>query len=196
MRSSTRQTRALAPNTLAMVCVFLAGGTSAAGQEQATDYALKPPEVTVPSDVPLGQYRRVIQPFQNWTLICDENLKAKRKVCNITQSFVDRAGAMVFSWSLAADDKGKPFMILRVPVGVGTSGRISLNFAERERPVKIDIEDCDAAVCVGYVPVGPILREQIGKAATARISYSTASGHAAIVDAPFRGLANALSAIN
>ncbi|MCO6181011.1 invasion associated locus B family protein [Ciceribacter sp. RN22] len=182
---------------LAAVCLLLAGGPIAVGQDaHPASYAMKPPDVVVPADVPLGQYRRIIQPFQNWTLICDENLKAKRKVCNITQSFVDRAGAIVFSWSMAADENGKPFMILRVPASIGPSGKISLNFAGKAQPVNVAVKDCDATVCVAYVPVGPILREQIGKNATARISYPSPPGSPSVVDAPLGGLAKALSAIN
>lgn len=149
-----------------------------------------------PQGVPLGSYRRVIHPFENWNLICDENLKAKRKVCNISQSFIDQNQALIFSWSLAADEKGKPFMILRAPAELGTGSKISLGIAGREKPVDVQLTACDSTVCVGYLPVGPILRQQIGNEATINVSYSPPSGAAVSLDAPFKGLKSALSAIN
>nr|WP_051440418.1 invasion associated locus B family protein [Ensifer aridi] len=180
---------------LAAACLLLAGGSPAAGQETGS-YRIKPSEVVPPQGVPLGSYRRIIHPFENWDLICDENLKAKHKVCNISQSFIDQNQALVFSWSLAADEKGKPFMILRAPAELGTGSKISLGIAGRERPVDVKLSACDGAVCVGYVPVGPILRQQIGKEATINVSYSTPSGAAVSLDASLKGLNSALSAIN
>lgn len=180
---------------LAAGCMLLAGGSPVVGQETGS-YRIKPPEVVPPQGVPLGSYRRIIHPFENWNLICDENLKAKHKVCNISQSFIDQNEALIFSWSLAADEKGKPFMILRAPAQLGTGSKISLGIAGRERPVDVQLTACDSTVCVGYLPVGPILRQQIGKEATVKISYSPPSGAAVSLDAPFKGLKSALSAIN
>ncbi|MDW6025960.1 invasion associated locus B family protein [Mesorhizobium sp. BAC0120] len=179
----------------AAACALLAGGLPAAGQE-AQPYRIKPSDIVLPQGVALGNYRRMIQPFENWNLICDENLQAKRKVCNISQSFVDESQAPVFSWSLAADESGKPFMILRAPAGIGAGSSIFLKFAGREKPVGVKLEGCDGSVCIGYVPVGPILREEIGKEATAQISYSMPSGATVGLDAPLKGLKAALSAIN
>lgn len=179
---------------LAAASLLLTGG-SVAGQETGS-FRIKPSEVVPPQGVPLGSYRRIIHPFENWNLICDENLKAKHKVCNISQSFIDQNQALVFSWSLAADEKGKPFMILRAPAQLGTANKISLGIAGRERPVDVELTACDDTVCVGYLPVGPILRQQIGKEATINVSYSPPSGAAVSLDAPFKGLKTALSAIN
>ncbi|WP_312891257.1 invasion associated locus B family protein [Mesorhizobium silamurunense] len=149
----------------------------------------------MPPDVKLGEYQRTTRPFENWTLICDENLQARKRVCNISQSFIDQAQALVFSWSLAADDKGKPFMILRAPSATGAGSKLSLKFAGRKQPVDVQLQACDASVCVGYVPVGPVLREQIGKETTVQVSYSLPSGATVSLDAPFKGLKSALSTI-
>lgn len=54
---------------------------------------------------------------------------------------------------------------------------------------------CNDAVCVGMVPVGPALREQIDKAGTPKVSYRTATGETVTVTAPLKGLATALKAI-
>lgn len=188
------------PQLILGACLFLSGGPPAVGQEPlstataAPTYRIRPSEVVVPHDVPLGQYRRITTPFENWTLVCDENLKAKQMICNVSQVIEDHAGTLVFSWSLAATQEGKPFMILRT--APQADGQISLAFQGRGQPVEVDIDGCNQAVCVGMVPVGPILREQIGKEAQASVSYSTASGARITVPASLKGLAKALAAVN
>ncbi|CDX41799.1 conserved exported hypothetical protein [Mesorhizobium sp. SOD10] len=185
-------------SAVAMCVIFLlVSGPNAVGQEQAPSaYRIKPSEVVLPPDVKLGDYQRTTRPFENWILICDENLQARKRVCNISQSFIDQSQAPVFSWSLAADEKGKPFMILRAPSQAGTGSKLSLKFAGRKQPVDVQLQACDASVCVGYLPVGPVLREQIGKETNVQVSYSLPSGATVSLDAPFKGLKAALSAIN
>ncbi|TIR84133.1 MAG: invasion associated locus B family protein, partial [Mesorhizobium sp.] len=74
--------------------------------------------------------------------------------------------------------------------------KLSLKFAGRKQPVDVQLHACDASVCVGYLPVGPVLREQIGKETTVQVSYSLPSGATVRLDAPLQGLKAALSAIN
>lgn len=192
--------RQAAPPALIVACLLLSGSLPAAGQEvsqPATNaYRIKPSDIVVPADVPVGQYRRSIRPFENWTLICDENLQAKQMVCNVSQVIVDQADKLVFSWSLAATQDGKPFMILRTSPNARSDGKISLRFPGRANPVDIALDGCNSVVCVGKVPVGPILREHIGKESNPQISYSTTSGENISVTASLKGLATALSAIN
>lgn len=173
-----------------LVCLLITGSQAAAG-----GYKVKPSEVLVPQGVPIGKYRRIIHPFENWTLICDENLKTRRKVCNISQSFTDDSGLQVFSWSLAANADGKPFMILRAPAVIGAGSKISLRFTGMDRDVEVEVNACDTSVCIGYQPVGPMLRQQIVKETTTRVSYFVNPGEQISIDAPFKGLAAALSAI-
>lgn len=184
------------PLSLVMVCLCLTGGPSAAGQDPPSyGYRIKPSEVSVPADVPLGQYRRIIRPFENWTLICDENLKSRQMVCNISQIIEDASGNLAFSWSLAATKEGKPFMILRVPPSVSGNGKLSLWFAERKTAVEVALDGCSEAVCVGMMPVGPIMREQIAKQAAPQVSYITKDGRTVTVTASLAGLGMALKAI-
>lgn len=187
--------RAVRTNFMFWACFLLSGAPSAGQESFSQDYRIKPSEVAVPADVPLGQYRRVTHPFENWTLICDENLHAKQKICNVGQSVVDQNDQLVFSWSLAAAEDGKPFMILRTLPNARTAATVSLAFDGRPKPVEVKLDACDTTVCVGLVPVGPILREQISKEATPRISYSVEGGGTVTVEAPLKGLATALAAI-
>ncbi|SFP71841.1 Invasion protein IalB, involved in pathogenesis [Mesorhizobium sp. NFR06] len=182
--------------SICMTCLLLSGPVAVAQEAAPSAYRIKASDVAVPPDVKLGEYQRTTRPFENWTLICDENLQARKKVCNISQSFIDQGQALVFSWSLAADEKGKPFMILRTPSAAGAGSKLSLKLAGRKQPVDVQLQGCDASVCVGYVPVGPMLREQIGKETTVQVSYSLPSGATVSLDAPFKGLKTALSAIN
>ena len=187
----------------AIACLFAFGilsfqasaQTGTAPNNDPDAFFIKPSEVVVPEGVPAGQYRRITTPFHNWTLICDENLKAKEMVCNITQDIVNSQGKSAFSWSLAATKDGKPFMILRPNSIADPKGEISMSFPGRKQPVKVKIDGCSAKACVGMVPVGPILRSQIDKDADAMISYPTTSGATVTVTAKLQGLAEALAGI-
>ena len=101
--------------------VWICGVAGAAAQAEPppSGYAVKPSDVAIPSGETLGEFRRTIQPFSNWTLICDESLKSKRRVCNVTQTIVSAQGTVAFNWSLVATAEGKPLMVMRVPAAVG-----------------------------------------------------------------------------
>ncbi|MBY5903626.1 invasion associated locus B family protein (plasmid) [Rhizobium leguminosarum] len=177
-------------------CLFLYG-PQAAGQEAiASGYRIRPPEVAVPDGATLGQYQRMIRPFENWTLICDENLKARQRVCNVTQTIENLAGQLAFSWSLAATPEGKPYMILRTAPVARSDGVVSLKFEDRKEPIEVQLDGCNQAVCIGVLPVGPIMREQISKDSASTVSYSIRDGRTVSVTATLRGLSRAVEAIN
>lgn len=185
------------PALLASACLTLSGGALAAGQQApARGYSVKPSDVVLPKDVPLGAYVRLTQPFENWVLICDENLIRKQKVCNITQTIIDPRGATLFSWSLAATQAGQPMMILRVPSSVGADKPVTLKFPGSAAPVVTKTTGCNAAVCVAMVPVDLVVRDQIERGTTIQISYANGSQGPVRLDLPFKGLAAALAAIN
>jgi len=188
----TRQSIALA--FITSILIF-SGGSPSSGEEAAKQYRIKPSDVVVPADVPLGQYRRSIQPFENWILICDENLKAKNRVCNVSQTIVDETGAMIFSWSLAATQKGQPFLILRTAPDAKTEAGISLSFADVKEPLRAGFQGCSPTVCLGQVPVAPLLKSMIGKGAVATVSYQTKTGQTVTLSAPLKGLREAVASI-
>lgn len=186
--------RGLGPSAL-LLCLLLSAHC-AAGQEQASSgFRIRPSEVAVPATAKLGEYQRTIRPFENWILICDENLTVRQRVCNVTQSIENQAGQIAFSWSLAATDDGKPYMILRTAPIAMSDGVVSLKFEGRTEPVKVQIDGCTQAVCVGMLPVGPIMREQISKNAAPIISYPTRDGKTISVTATLQGLSTAVEAI-
>jgi invasion protein IalB len=188
--------RASSRSSVFIACLFLSG-PPAAGQEAASSgYRIRPPEVAVPDSATLGQYQRMIRPFENWTLICDENLKARQRVCNVTQTIENRSGQLAFSWSLAATQEGKPYMILRTAPIANSDGLVLLKFEGRKEPIKVQLDGCNQAVCIGMLPVGPIMREQISKNAASTVSYSIRDGRTVSVTATLRGLSKAVEAIN
>lgn len=158
-------------------------------------FTVKPSDINVPDDVPLGQYRRSHRPFKNWTLICDENLKAKKRVCNITQSVRDELGGVVLSWSLAATEAGKPFMIMRLPLGVGSTGNVALNFNDASQPIIVSMAGCNADVCIAYLPVGPRMRSYINRRRVTNILYTLDDGKKMSFPAPLQGLSEAIQGI-
>lgn len=184
-----------------VVSTILGGGIPAAAQDakapsqSVSEYSVKPSDVALPADVPLGQYRRIFQPFPNWTLVCDENLKAKRSVCNVSQTVIDKSGKTAFSWSLAAEQSGRPFMILRTARDAKTDTPIELRFPGVKAPVKVTFDGCDASVCLGKTLVGPVLSGQIEKGAVATVIYRTTAGNVITLPAPLRGLKEAVASI-
>ncbi len=187
--------------TVVLATLLLCNGVAKAAQAPfPQQYGIKSSEVVLPQGVAPGQYRRMIQPFPNWTLICDENLKEKQRVCNITQTIIDQAGTMAFSWSLAATSNGKPIMIIRVPAEVGKGSPVQIAFASGKIQVNLvnaRTGDCDRNICLILQPVGPVLRDQINKQVDVRITYANpAKGNdPVIIDTTLRGLPKALAAI-
>lgn len=161
-----------------------------------SDYAVKRSDVVLPNDVPVGQYRRITQPFPNWTLICDENLAKKQKVCNISQTIIDGNGNPTFSWSLAAADDGRPFFILRVPAAVGATGVVGMQLSDKGADVSISVAGCDSKVCIAYQQVGPRLRAAVNKGDPVKISFGSGDGAQKVsFSVPLQGLSDALAAI-
>ena len=165
-----------------------------ASQSRAGDqpFRVRLTDIAIPAGASLGEVRRTIQPFPNWTLICDENLKARTKVCNVTQSFLDAAGATAFSWSLAATEGGKPLFILRAPASVGRDGTISVKPASG-KPLAAAVQACDAAICIATLPFGRALGDEIARGEPVIISYD--AGRPVVLSAPLNGLAKAIAAI-
>ncbi|SFI04916.1 Invasion associated locus B (IalB) protein [Bosea sp. OK403] len=180
---------------LAVTCVLLSGQHSAGQMPAGSDYRVKPSDVALPANAKLGSYRRITQPFENWILICDENLQTHQKICNVTQTIEDSAGRLAFSWSLAATKDGKPYMILRTTSDAKYPGLVALRFQGQANPLKVELDGCNAAVCVGMLPVGPAVREQIAKSAAPEVSYETTSGTTVTLAATLKGLSKAVEAI-
>jgi invasion protein IalB len=196
---------------IVLACLFLAlrVGIAHADPQLASSYSIKPSDVAVPDDVPLGEYRRIIRPYKNWTLICDENLKKKQRICNVSQSIVDASGAVAFSWSLAATAGGAPMMIVRVPATVGKDQPIRFSFGKDGAAIIVKTADCDQRICIGMLPVDGRLKAHIEKGAVSEVFYVALPFAAAnrnltavaaqlqtvTVQAPLEGLSAALSGI-
>ena len=64
------------------------------------------------------------------------------------------------------------------------------------QPIDVHLNGCNEMVCVGMLPVGPVMREQISQNATPAISYPTVDGKTITVTATLKGLTEALSPSN
>lgn len=188
--------RAISGVAIFMACLLLSGPHATGQEASPSGWRIRPSEVAPPPDVKLGDYQRVVRPFENWTLICDENLEKRQRVCNVTQIIENQAGQVAFSWSLAATQEGNPYMILRTAPVAKSDGVVSLTFEGRKEPVKVQLDGCNQAVCIGMLPVGPIMREQISKSAAPTISYPTTDGRTISLTATLKGLSTAVEAIN
>ncbi|MBB4611555.1 invasion protein IalB [Sphingomonas yabuuchiae] len=159
-------------------------------------FRVKPSDITLPEGLPAGQYRRIFQPFPNWTLVCDENLQKKQKICNVARTIQGPDGGTVFSWSLAAAQDGQPIFILRVPTNVGMGGLIRLVLPDGGAPVPIAVQGCNPTICLAYQSVSQRLRTAVEQGVTVEISYGSGSPPKPVrFFAPLAGLAAALAAI-
>lgn len=164
-------------------------------QFAAPAYRVHPPEGSPPPGEAPGDTRRTIQAFGAWTLICDENLRRRRRVCNASQSIVDGDGAFAFSWSLAATSEGAPVFVVRAPVGAWSAHTVGLAFGTAEETV-IRLESCNASLCLGFLPVSEAVRRAIAERAAVRIRYRRSDGAApAAIATSLDGLGTAIASI-
>lgn len=170
---------------------------AAAGAQQpaAPVYSVAPPEIPVPSDADWGKVRRIIQPFRNWTLICDDNTRTRSQICNVSQVILDQKGRIVFAWTLAASRGGDPLMNLRAPPTIGPDRTLHLNFPSEFGEIQIKLDNCDQQVCMTWVPVAPKLRRFIDKGDVASIWYLDRDGQIVEFAAPFEGLSDAVKSL-
>lgn len=176
-----------------LACIAFASTTAPLPALADEFYRVKLTDIAIPDGASVGEVRRTFQPFPNWTLICDENLKARTKICNVTQTFVDAAGTTIFSWSLAATEGGKPVFILRAPASLGPNGSIAIQ-PVAAKPLAAKVQGCDARTCVAMLPLGPTLSQEIERSNLVTISYD-ADGPVSL-SAPLNGLAKAIAAID
>lgn len=155
-------------------------------------FRIKPNEMA-PAGPP-GEVRRVVQPFGGWTLICDEDLRARRKVCNVSQVLVDGAGEPAFNWSLAATRGGAPVIIMRAPSGGLAARHVGIAFRPGETPAEYDLPSCDTQTCLGFLSVSPALQKRLREGGMAQISLMH-EGRLRTLDAPMKDLATALAAV-
>lgn len=172
-----------------------AAGQVASGEDHQQTYRVRPSDVVIPAGVEPGRYRRIVQPFGNWTLVCDENLDERQKVCNVSQTIIDRDGAQVLMWSLAATENGQPMMIVRTRPDLA-GDRVTIAFAGLAEQIPVMIRECNQTACAGLLPVSPFLRRQIVAGIDARITYSLRSGGIVMLTSPLQGLASALEGID
>lgn len=174
----------------------MSGNAFAVGWVQLpSTYTVKPSEVAIPDGEELGQYRRVVQPFRNWTLICDESLKSKRRVCNLTQSIVDQRGAAIFNWSFVATENGEPLVVMRVPAGVGVGQPIGLSLGDKPDQIIAQTDRCDGAFCTATIAIGRMLRRHIQAGTDCTVTYTVPDRGEISFQAPLEGLFAALSAM-
>lgn len=174
--------------------IWLCGAAGAGAQPAPpAGYLVKPSDVAIPQGETLGEFRRMIQPFKNWTLICDESLKSKRRVCNVTQSIVNAQGAVAFNWSLVATADGKPLMMMRIPASAGVGARIELAMGDTPDRIVAQTDQCDAAFCFATIAIGNVLKRHIRAATPCLVSYQLPQIGPVALEAPLDGLSVVLT---
>lgn len=157
-------------------------------------YRVRPPSLEIPAQVPVGQYRRIIHPFKNWTVVCDDNLAEETRVCDIRQEIEIAGAGVIFSWALSASEYGPPVMKMIVPAAVGSAGKVILEFSDSSTH-DVAITDCNATSCQGYAPAGPKTQRHIDEELPIGISFNVEPLGTLSFEAPMKGLRSALSVV-
>ncbi|MFD1198441.1 invasion associated locus B family protein [Brucella gallinifaecis] len=157
------------------------------------EFRVRPSSVTVPDGVPIGQYRRVIHPFENWTLICDDNLATKIRLCDIRQEVEIVGAGIIFSWALTATENGPPMMKLMGPASIGVNGEIILTFNDGSTH-RVKMLSCNTSNCIGHSPAGPKTQQHIKENLPINISFDIKRLGNFSFNVPMKGLSNALNA--
>lgn len=171
---------------------FLMAGAAAAAPASPS-FVVVPSSVQPPEGVELGSFRRTIQPFRNWTLICDEDLKKKERICNVRQEIAIEGAGTIFTWAIAASDTGEPKMIATLPAAVGNGGKLELLF-DGDARFSTSV-NCNNRACTALIPVGPQIRRHIAERLTVGISFVAQPVGRIEFRAPMEGLDDALKAV-
>ncbi|WP_156851762.1 invasion associated locus B family protein [Bartonella refiksaydamii] len=176
---------------------FIGRGVSLAN-ENSNIYTIHPPHLSIPKGE-LGETRRIIMQFYNWTLICDEkeDEKQKRKqgICNVTQTVHDQEDNTIFSWSLVSTKNGQAVMLFRTLPNTDTNVPLRMFLEGVKKPLLIHYTQCNETVCLAQSPIGAVLSEQIEQDKKVRISYKIKEGKIFSFIVPFKGLSTALNSL-
>lgn len=157
------------------------------------EFRVRPSSVTVPDGVPIGHYRRIIHPFENWTLVCDDNLFSKIRLCDIRQEVEIVGAGVIFSWALTASENGPPMMKLLGPAGIGVHGEIILTFSDGMTH-RVKMLSCNSSICLGHSPAGPKTQHHITAELPINISFNINELGNISFSVPMKGLKDALKA--
>lgn len=175
-----------------IACLLLAVPSARQAFAANPEFHVKPPDVNTDGALP-GDVRRTIQPFGTWTLICDENLRKRKRVCNVSQQILNASGAVVFSWSLAGTLDGKPVMIVRLAKAEADPTPVKIVFGST-KSAKVELSSCNEAICLGFLPVDASLRRALEQGGSAQIT-AVIGGRSTTLDAPLDHLVSAIKAL-
>lgn len=169
-----------------------AKATSQAQTQQA--YTLQPPPFSFPKDR-TGGIKRSIAQFEDWFLICDELRVEKKVVCNVTQAVNDPTNTVVFSWTLATTQEGKPFMLLRTLPTADTKFGIQLIDSDNQELVKLAYAGCDAKICMAQMAINMLFSQQIDNGRVVQVVYKLNNGRVISMKLPLKGLKEAVESV-
>ncbi|NNM73537.1 invasion associated locus B family protein [Enterovirga aerilata] len=141
-----------------------------------------------------GEIRRSIQPFGGWTLICDEQVRQRTRVCNVSQVVVDSSGEMAFSWTLAGTRSGEAVMIVRMPRANETRQWVGLKLEGVAKAVDVPLTSCDERVCLGFLGVNREITQALRRGDPAEVIF-TQNGRFRTIPTSTAGLSAALRSV-
>jgi invasion protein IalB len=106
-----------------------------------------------------GEVRRVTGAYADWTLVCDEIQRIRRRFCSLESAALGAAGNAVARIIVSTGDDGRPAALMHLPLGISlrhgvelaiessTSPRRAGHAATSAPPRQVPIATCDTKAC-------------------------------------------------
>jgi invasion protein IalB len=151
-------------------------------------------QTPTPAQVPT---RTEILNFENWAVTCNEFADAPRaKRCSaLLQIRQQNTNQIVFTWTVAMDERKQLVAILQTPTGVVIPPGVELRVGKLP-PQKIPFESCDPGRCIATAPVDTNLVREMTTSPTAEAAIQGSQGNTVQFNIQMKGFDRAYAALS
>jgi len=168
-----------------------AASRAAAGQPSAT--SAQAPAAT-PPPIPT---RTEILNFENWAVTCNEFADAPktRHCAALLQILQQNTNQIVFTWTVAMDDRKQLVSVMQMPTGVVIAPGVELRVGKS--PVqKIPFASCDPGRCIATANIDANLLREMTSSPTAEAVIQGMQGNAVQFNIQMKGFDKAHAALS
>ena len=161
---------------------------TSSGQAPATQQAPATPQIPT---------RTEILNFENWAVTCNEfadNPKAKR--CSaLLQILQQNTSQIVFTWTVALDDRKQPVAVMQTPTGVVIPPGVELRVGKLPSQ-KIPFASCDPGRCIATTTVDANLLREMTTSPTAEAIVQGSQGNTVQFNIQMKGFDRAYAVLS
>lgn len=153
-----------------------------------------PGSAPAPAPVPT---RTEILNFDNWIVTCNEFAEGPRtRVCSaLLRILQDNTAQVVFSWTIAVDDKKQLVTILQTPTGVAIPPGVELRVGNAA-PRKIPFASCETGRCVAALTMDAALLRELAAAPAAEAVIEGSRGNSVRFTIQMKGFDKAYAVLS